>query len=343
MNEGVCHTDERRVIRYANRCFCRMFGYTPDEVVGRAEESFLDAEGMRVYRREQRRRIRGESTRYELHVRARGGEMVPVLVSAVPVVDKGGRFRGSYAVFTDMRTQKRLEVLKDEILRDASHELKAPAAKIRMGLDLVKRRRPEPLDDEERLGLSMIETGVARIQKNVDSLIDLSAFDSGVVALSRGAVDLGALLIVLANEFGPMAAGKGLSLLLMPCPPGLRVWGDRERIYHLLRNLVENAINYSHAGAIRIFARREGREVVVSIADEGRGIEAAYLEKIFERHFQRYPSEPGTGIGLTLCRKIAQLHGGRIWAESGGRGKGMTVHVALPVWAPRRRGASPFP
>ena len=147
MNEGVCHSDEHRIIRYANRCFYEMFGYPPDEIIGRSEESFLDGEGVRVYRREQRRRRRGESTRYELRVRARSGEMVPVLVSAVPVMDEYGRSRGAYAVFTDIRERKRIEVLKDEILRDVSHELKAPAAKIKMGLDLVKKRRPAPLDD----------------------------------------------------------------------------------------------------------------------------------------------------------------------------------------------------
>jgi PAS domain S-box-containing protein len=331
MNEGVCHSDERRIIRYANRCFCEMVGYPPDEIIGRPEESFLDGESVRVYRCEQRRRRRGESTRYELCVRARSGETVPALVSAVPVMDEDGRYRGSYAVFTDIRDRKRIEVLKDEILRDASHELKSPIAKIKMGLDLVKRRRPAPLDDDERLGLAMIESEVARIQKNVNSLIDLSAFDSGSVTLSRERFDLAAVLAPLVDESAPGAMEKGISLALLPCPPSLRVSGDRDRLYHLFRNLVENAIKFSGAGAVRVSARRAGGEVVVSVEDEGRGIEPICLEKMFERHFQRYPSEPGTGIGLTLCRKIAELHGGRIWAESGGPGKGLTVRVALPA------------
>ncbi|MEI6633423.1 MAG: PAS domain S-box protein [Chlamydiota bacterium] len=331
MNEGVCHSDEHQVIRYANRCFCKTFGYPQDEIIGRPEEGFLDGEGVRVYRREQRRRRRGESTRYELRVRARSGEMVPVLVSAVPVMDEDGRYRGSYAVFTDMSERKRIEVLKDGILRDASHELKAPTAKIKMGLDLVKKRRPAPLDDDERLGLAMIESAVARIQKNVNSLIDLFAFDLGSVTLCRERFDLDAVLAPLADEFAPEAREKGISLAFLPSPPGLRVSGDRDRLNDLFRNLVENAIKFTSAGAVRVSARHAEGEVVVSVADEGRGIEPSYLEKMFERRFQRYPSEPGTGIGLTLCRKIAELHGGRIWAESGGRGKGLTVRVALPA------------
>ena len=200
-----------------------------------------------------------------------------------------------------------------------------------MGLDLVKKRRPAPLDDEERLGLAMIESGVVRIQRNVNSLMDLSAFDSGSVTLSRERFDLDAALAPLVDEFAPEAREKGISLAILPCPPGLRISGDRDRLYHLFRNLVENAIKFTSAGAVRVSARRAGGEVVVSVADEGRGIEPGYLEKMFERHFQRYPSEPGTGIGLTLCRKIAESHGGRIWAESGGRGKGLTVRVALPA------------
>lgn len=336
MNEGVCHSDERRIIRYANRCFYRMFGYPPKEILGRSEEGFLDAAGLGVYRREQRARRRGESTRYELRVRAKNGEMVPVIVSAVPVTGEDGRYRGSYAVFTDIRERKRLEALKDEILRDASHELKAPAAKIRMGLDLVMKHRSEPLDEEERLGLRMIDTGVERIRKDVDSLMDLSAFESGSVTLARERLDLDAVLAAVIDEFAAAAREKGLSLERDPCEPGLCVSGDRDGVYHMFRNLVENSIKFSPAGAVRISARRAGGDVIVSVADEGRGIEPIYLEKMFERHFQRHPSEAGTGIGLTLCRKIAEAHRGRVWAESGGRGKGMKVHVALPVRAARR-------
>lgn len=330
MNEGVCHSDDRRIIRYANRGFYRMFGYPPREILGRREETLLDEEGLRIYRAEQRQRRRGESSRYEVRIRSHSGEMVPVIVSAVPVLDASGRFRGSYAVFTDIRERKRLETLKDEILRDATHELKAPAAKVRMGLDLVKKHRREALGDEERLGIKMIESGVARIQGDIDSLLDLSAFESGAVVLSRERVDLSPLLSSLRGEFLAPAAEKGLALAPV-AGAGAAVVGDRERLGHLFRNLLENAVKFSPSGTVRIAVQRSGGNAVVSVSDEGRGIETAYLERIFDRHFQRYASESGTGVGLTLCRKIADLHGGRIWAESEGRGKGMTVRVALPL------------
>jgi PAS domain S-box-containing protein len=335
MSEGVCHSDERRVIRYANRRFRRIFGYSARELIGRREEDLLDAEGMKAYRREQRRRRRGEAVRYELRIRARGGEMVPVMISAVPVIGEGGRFRGTYAVITDMREWKRIESLKDDLLRDASHELKAPVAKIRMGLDLVKKRRPAPLDDEERLGIAMIESGAAHIQKNVDALTDLSALDSGRISLSRERLGLEAILAPLAAEFGPEALKKGVTVAPPSVPRGLRVTGDRERVRQLFRCLLENAVRFSSSGVVRVRARRTAGGVVVSVADEGRGIEPAYIGRIFDRHFQRYPSEAGTGLGLPICRRIVELHGGRIWAESGGSGKGMTLRVAFPSRAGR--------
>ena len=105
---------------------------------------------------------------------------------------------------------------------------------------------------------------------------------------------------------------------------------DWEKIFILFRNIIENAIKFSKAGTICVSARRRGKDILVAVKDAGRGIEPVYLEKIFERYFQRYPREPGAGLGLPLCRKIVELNGGRIWAASEGTGKGMTVYVALP-------------
>lgn len=330
MNEGLSYADERHIIRYANKGFCRMLAYAPRELIGRSIESFLDQEGKETLRSEARRRRRGESSRYELSLRSRSGAMVFALVSAAPVFDEKGCFRGGYAVFTDISERKRIEVLKDDILREASHELKAPTAKIKMGLDLLKAHRREPLDDEERLGMRMIEEEVARLRRNADLLTDLSAFDSGLIKLRKEKINLGDFLSGVVAEHFVSAREKGLSLVCSPGGGKLILRGDREKLYQLFRNLLENAIRFSTAGTIAVSAGTGKGEIAVSVSDEGRGIEPAYLDKIFERHYQRHPHEHGMGLGLTLCRKTVELHRGRIWAESRGPGKGMTIRISLP-------------
>ncbi len=333
--EGLSFSDEEGIIRYANTAFCRVLGYRPSEVIGRRVESLLDERGLVTYAQEARRRRRGEASCHELGLRAKSGEMVPLKVSAVPVYDAEGRYHGGYGIFTDVSERVRLERMRDDILREISHELKAPAAKIRMGLDLVKKHVAYS-DREGALGFAMIETEVARIQRNVDLLADLSAFESGSVAPGRERIDVREMLCSLVSRMRPAARRRGLALCFS-CGPGCgSLRGDSEKLRKLFLNVIGNAIAFSRSGSITVSARRVKGGVVVRVKDEGRGIEPPYLEKIFKKGYKRYSSEPGLGIGLTLCRMIAEMHGGSIRAESKGRGKGMTVAIYLPGYARRK-------
>ena len=200
-----------------------------------------------------------------------------------------------------------------------------------MGLDVIKRYLEGDISYDEQLGINMIESEVDRIRKNVDALTDLSAFESGRVRLKSGDIDLCMLIREVITELGSSARGKGLLIRFAEPKSSLILRCDKERIYHLLRNLLENAVKFSKRGTIHISVRRRANELVASVTDEGRGIECIYLNGIFERHYQRYASDPGTGLGLTLSKKIVELHGGRIWADSKGRGKGMKITFALPL------------
>jgi signal transduction histidine kinase len=113
---------------------------------------------------------------------------------------------------------------------------------------------------------------------------------------------------------------------------------DGRRIYQVMQNLITNAVKYSpDGGCITLSARTQGRELVVSVADEGLGIPATDLDRIFDR-FHRVQTEMsrgigGTGLGLAICKGLVEAHGGRIWAESDGEGKGSTFRFTLPLLA----------
>lgn len=335
--EGVSYADEREIIRYANRSYCRILGHRREEITGRPIALFLDEHGKKELMRQARLRKKGIHSRYLISMRSATGEMVTLEVSATPVFDEAGSFRGSYGVFTDVREMRKIDRLKDDLLRDVSHELKAPAANIVMGLNLVGKNRDRPGDDDFSLGLRMIDTGVTRIQRNIDSFMELASIESGVAVIASKRFALCRLLERVVADLDGQARTKGITLDLdCRARKTLRLSGDRERVYLLFSHLVENGIKFSGPGTISISARRSGRKIVVTVADKGKGIHPSYLEKIFERHYQRFTSVPGTGIGLTLSRKIVEMHRGRIWAESPGLGSGMTAHVEFPAAPPRK-------
>lgn len=327
---GLSYSDERGIIRYCNRALCGMLGYDPREITDRRVEKLLDAAGRKIYARELRRRMNGKASSYKLRLRSKTGEMVPVQISAIPVFDEKGRFRGGYGVFTAINERLKVERLRDEILREASHALKAPVAKIRMGLDLLRKQRSVPPPPDEALAFDMIETEVERLRRNVDSFMELAAIESGASAIKKEQVDLVALLESLVSECAREAGRKGLSILFSPAPDSIMIRGDREKLQQLSRNIIANSIAFSSGGDITMSAHSKAGLAYVAVRDEGRGIEQELLEKIFEKHYKRFRAEPGMGIGLTLCRAIALMHGGRIWAESEGLGTGMTVMVELP-------------
>jgi PAS domain S-box-containing protein len=330
MNEGMVHADENMVFKYVNASFCRMLGYQRQEMLGRSVLSILDERGIKILKAQLRKWREGFFSRYEIAARAKDGEIVPFEVSATPVFDEDGVFRGSYAVFSDMRERKKLERMSDELIREASHALKAPTAKIKMGLDLLKKCRKGRVSDDERLGMAMIDHEVERMRRNIESLTDFSAFEAGRIKLRGDRIELCGLLRKLTAGLGKQALERGVALKSPRAKTRLFLKGDREKIYILFRNIIENAIKFSKAGTVRVSARRRGKDILVAVKDAGRGVEPVYLEKMFERYFQRYPRDPGAGLGLTLCRKIVELNGGRIWAASEGTGKGMTIYVALP-------------
>ena len=126
---------------------------------------------------------------------------------------------------------------------------------------------------------------------------------------------------------------------------------DPRRVYQVLQNLISNAVKYSpQGGRITVGAGPRGRDLVVSVADEGLGLPPREIDKIFDR-FHRVGGETsrmvgGTGLGLAICRGLVDAHGGRIWAESDGEGRGSTFRFTLPLASPVQSGgagAAPFP
>jgi len=107
--------------------------------------------------------------------------------------------------------------------------------------------------------------------------------------------------------------------------------GDWDKLYRVLRNLIHNAIKFTEEGRIVVTAEDRGEELKIGVRDQGQGILPENLDRIFQRFFQEKARHLGAGLGLAICKAIVEEHGGRIWAESAGRGQGATFWFTVPV------------
>jgi signal transduction histidine kinase/ActR/RegA family two-component response regulator len=220
---------------------------------------------------------------------------------------------------------------KDEFLAMLGHELRNPLAPIVMTLEVLRMReawRPE---------LDVVERQVHHMKRLMDDLLDVSRIARGKLVLDHAPVDL-AEVLVQARESAPEWASRQHPLAWDVPGDGLRVLGDRSRLVQVFSNLLDNAAKYSDAGSeIRVHAgaTRDGK-VLVAIRDQGIGLARDQLEQVFEMFEQGGRSGAfagGLGLGLAIVRNLVRHHGGRVWAESEGPGRGSTFHVELPLLA----------
>lgn len=226
----------------------------------------------------------------------------------------------------------RLETAVHEIRRftaDASHEIRTPLAALRAEADLALLRVRTP--QEYQQALQIIVDEATRLGRLADQLLDLSRSDAGAVNRALRPVSLTAILQDTVEHLQVLAEQRGLQLKLLSGPCG-DVPGDEFRLGMVCSNLIENAIKYSRPGGkIRVSCRPEGQQTVLEVSDDGIGISAEHLPRVFDRFFRAdgSRSSAGAGLGLSIAQSIIRAHHGDITIASE-PGKGTVVSVRLP-------------
>jgi signal transduction histidine kinase len=224
-----------------------------------------------------------------------------------------------------------LSRFKDEFVWQVNHELRGPLAPI-IGYAELLAEQPVPSEQVSRYA-GMIHEGAGRLQRLVEDLLDLSRLESGRYRLERRPLSLGALLDRSVQELGHLSTRHTIVLEGLPDLPSIDA--DPDRLAQVITNLVTNAVRYSpDGGQIRVRAEVRDGAVVTSVADQGIGIPADRLGRIFEK-FYRVDNRVtravgGTGLGLAICRELIQAHGGDVWVESTA-GVGSTFSFSLPL------------
>ena len=285
---------------------------------------------------------------FEHRVRRRDGEWRACSIRAVSVLNADGTIREWIGVHTDITEQKRTEERlrqfaadmseadhrKDEFLATLAHELRNPLAPIRTGLEVLKLAGGQVSAVEQTR--SMMERQLTQMVRLIDDLMDVSRISRGQLALHTEIVSLAAILHSALEASRPLIEQMGHELTVtLPTQP-LMVDADMTRLAQVFVNLLNNAGKYSERGGhIHLHVARDGSDVEVTVKDTGIGIAADQLPRIFDmftqvdRSLER--SQGGLGIGLTLVKRLVELHGGSVQARSEGRGHGSEFVVRLPL------------
>jgi signal transduction histidine kinase len=232
---------------------------------------------------------------------------------------------------------------KNEFLATLAHELRNPLAPILNAVQIM--RLTSPADPDTQIAHEIIERQVQHMVRLVDDLLDLSRVTRGNIDLKRQAVQLEKVADNAIETSRPLIAEGGHQFEYVPPEEPLVVSGDAVRLTQVISNLLNNAARYTpRGGRIGLALGRDAQSAIVTVTDTGIGIPAEMLENVFDmftqinRHSQQ--SQGGLGIGLTLVKRIVDLHDGSVHIRSGGEGQGTTVEIHLPLAA---FGATPPP
>jgi signal transduction histidine kinase len=256
------------------------------------------------------------------------GEVASVIVVAVEVTEQVVTRRRVDALRDAAESANRA---KDEFLAMLGHELRNPLAPIVTALHLMKLRANGTLERER----GVIERQVLHLGRLVDDLLDVSRITRGKIELSRQRLELSEVIARAIEMASPLLEQRQHHLTLSVPSRGLAVEGDPMRLAQIFSNILTNAAKYTQPGGqISVTARDEGERIVVSVRDNGMGIDPRMLPQIFELFVQAQRtldrSDGGLGLGLAIVRSLVALHGGTVRAESAGLGKGSEFVVELP-------------
>jgi PAS domain S-box-containing protein len=317
-------------------------GYEPGEIIGRHFSTFYPPDDLALNKPGRALKIAAELGRFEdegWRVR-KDGTLFWANVVVTAIRDELGSLKGYAKVTRDMTQRRRLEELErssrrmNEFLALLGHELRNPLAPIRNAVSILKIKATD--DPDLIRSRNIVDRQLAQLTRLVDDLLDAARITSGKIHIDRQRISINDVLQLGVEGSQPLIQARNQSLeISVPSNP-VFIIGDTTRLIQVLQNLLNNASKFSPQGAsIRLSLQEQGDFVVVSVADNGRGIAPSALNAIFGLFVQEQApgaqlDEGGLGIGLTLARAIIELHGGHIEAASSGAGKGSTFTVSVP-------------
>jgi len=280
----------------------------------------------------------------DYRARRRDGAYRWVIGTGTPRADQDGRPNGYVGTVVDVHDRTTLQQelteknrMQSEFLFTLAHELRNPLAPIRTGLELM---RVQPTAENANKVQGMMQRQVDHMVHLVDDLLDMARLSEGKVELKRSQVVLATVVHDAVEMSMPLVRAGAHQLALHLPDDGIAMFIDRHRIAQVLSNLLNNAAKYTpRGGRIAVEVRLDGNDAVIAVSDNGIGIDARKLPSIFDMYTQVHEGQAmgqgGLGVGLNLVKRLVELHGGAVAAESAGPGQGSCFTVRLPRQQPQ--------
>jgi PAS domain S-box-containing protein len=332
------------VVRSWNRGAERLFGYTADEAVGRPINLIIPPERQDEERSILERLRRGERVEHFETVRvAKDGRRIDISLTVSPLFDEDGQVTGASKIARDITERKQSEMMlraadrrKDEFLALLAHELRNPLAPLRHGLQVLRLAGGDAgIVTDVR---TMMDRQLEHMVRLIDDLLDIARIGQNKIELKRARVPLAAVINSAVETARPVIEAERHELnISLPSEP-LFLDADITRLAQVFSNLLSNSAKYTRPGGkIWLTVERESEDAIVAVRDNGIGIPADALQRVFEMFCQIDRSieraTGGLGIGLALVKGLVEMHGGTVVADSDGLGRGSTFTVRLPTLA----------
>jgi PAS domain S-box-containing protein len=324
------------IIKRANRSAVELLGYRRGELVGRpVADLYADTpDGRAKAQVIFQRFLAGEEIRaHELELQRADGSKVWVSLSIRPIRDKEGKVVASRSEIVDITEHKKLDQLKDDFIGLVSHELRSPLTVIMGAINTVLSEGDYLSEEETRQLLKDAALESETLSHLLGNLLELSRAQAERLVLHAEAIDVKR---VVQEAIEGVQRQYSTHQFVVSVPPELPpVYADPLRLERILYNLLENAVKYSPRGEeIKVSVRPDGEQLVIGVSDRGVGISPADQARLFAPFQRLEESRPGgtrgVGLGLLVCQRLVEAHGGRIWVESE-PGRGSTFFFTLPL------------
>ena len=351
MMDTLILLDQKGNIATANEAAQNLLGYLEEELKGQSLSSLFAKETYQSAFLQ--RAVKGDMiTDLELAFRTKQGSFVPVTFSSSALRDEEGAFVGTICVAHDITRRKRKEEelrvakeeaesasrIKSQFLASMSHEFRTPLNAIIGFSEVLEDKTFGDMNEKQTRYVTNILKSGQHLLQMINDVLDLSKIEAGKMELELSKVDIGELVeqsVVMVRE-KCLKHRIDLTHQISDDLEDIVVLADERKLRQALFNLLSNAVKFTpDGGKVGVEAKREGEEIRVSVSDTGMGIKREDQTRIFGEFEQVEnkigPKQHGTGLGLALTKKLVALHGGRIWVESEGDGKGSTFTFSIPL------------
>ena len=337
MNLGLVEVDNEDLVQLVNKSFCTLSGYTEKELYGNKLGQLLHVSDPKIILVHQKNRLKGISDTYEVNVQVKGGQKKHWLISGAPRYNEKGQVIGSIGIHLDITEQYELSEQKEQLLKDlessneglqeyahiVSHDLKSPLRSISALASWLEEDFGDKLGPAGLSQLNLMQDKIASMDQLITGILRYSSIGS-----EKARFEICPTLELIQQLKATIYWPEQIALRFNGIMPSINA--DKTQLQQLFQNLLSNAISHMDKpkGQIEIGYNDLGDLHEFSVKDNGIGIPKAYQEKIFEIFETLESGKGSSGIGLSIVKKIVQLHGGTIWVKSE-YGAGATFYFTI--------------